>query len=103
MAALAGRVDLAALPIWGWGPRIPAGHLDPESAAQAAALIRPAAALPIHWGTLRSVGAQRDTDPMAPARRFVEATGRLAPRPRCGCCSRASGWSSPRCPARAAQ
>ena len=79
MAALAGRVDLAALPIWGWGPRIPAGHLDPLTAAEAAALIRPAAVLPIHWGTLRSVGAQRDTDPMTPVRRFVEATARLAP------------------------
>ena len=79
MAALAGRVDLAALPIWGWGPRLPAGHLDPLTAAEAAALIRPAAALPIHWGTLRSVGAQRDTDPMTPVRRFVEAAGRLAP------------------------
>jgi L-ascorbate metabolism protein UlaG (beta-lactamase superfamily) len=79
MAALAGRVDLAALPIWGWGPRLPAGHLDPESAARAAALIRPAAVLPIHWGTLRSVGAQRDTDPMTPARRFTEWCARLVP------------------------
>src|SRR4051794_37879111 len=79
MAALAGRVDLAALPIWGWGPRIPAGHLDPESAARAAALIRPAAVVPIHWGTLRSIGAQRDVDPMTPVKRFAEAAGRLAP------------------------
>jgi L-ascorbate metabolism protein UlaG (beta-lactamase superfamily) len=79
MGALAGRVDLAALPIWGWGPRLPAGHLDPQSAAEAAALIRPPAALPIHWGTLRSVGAQRDTDPMTPARLFAEWSARLAP------------------------
>ena len=80
MAELEGRVDLAALPIWGWGPRIPAGHLDPESAAHAAALIRPEAVLPIHWGTLRSIGAQRDTDPMAPVHRFVAAIGRVAPQ-----------------------
>jgi|SRR5829696_8582871 len=79
MAALAGSVDLAALPIWGWGPRLPVGHLDPESAARAAALIRPATTLPIHWGTLRSIGAQRDTDPMTPARRFVEWSRQLAP------------------------
>ena len=79
MGALAGRVDVAALPIWGWGPRIPAGHLDPEAAARAAALIRPAVAVPIHWGTLRSVGAQRDFDPMTPAHRFTEAVRRLAP------------------------
>src|SRR3954447_18851545 len=79
LSALAGRVDLAALPIWGWGPRLPAGHLNPETAARAAALIRPGAVLPIHWGTLRSVGAQRDTDPTAPARRFTDWSQRLAP------------------------
>jgi L-ascorbate metabolism protein UlaG (beta-lactamase superfamily) len=79
MASLAGRVDVAALPIWGWGPRVPAGHLDPEGAARAAALIRPAVAVPIHWGTLRSIGAQRGVDPMTPARRFEEAVRRVAP------------------------
>jgi L-ascorbate metabolism protein UlaG (beta-lactamase superfamily) len=79
MAELAGRVDVAALPIWGWGPRLPVGHLDPETAAQAAALIRPGIAIPIHWGTLRSIGAQRGADPQEPARRFSEAAARLAP------------------------
>jgi L-ascorbate metabolism protein UlaG (beta-lactamase superfamily) len=79
MAALAGRVDVAALPIWGWGPRLPAGHLNPETAARAVALIRPAVAVPIHWGTLRSVGAQRGADQLEPARRFKAAVERLAP------------------------
>jgi len=58
MAALAGRVDVALLPIWGWGPRLPAGHLNPESAARATALIKPAVVVPVHWGTLRSVGTR---------------------------------------------
>ncbi|MGZ4278840.1 MAG: MBL fold metallo-hydrolase [Solirubrobacteraceae bacterium] len=80
MAALAGRVDVAALPIWGWGARVPPGHLDPERAAQAVALIEPAVAVPIHWGTLRAFGTQRRLDPRAPARRFARAVGRLAPR-----------------------
>jgi L-ascorbate metabolism protein UlaG (beta-lactamase superfamily) len=79
LSALEGRVDVAALPIWGWGPRVPAGHLDPDTAARAIALIRPAVAIPIHWGTLRSIGAQRGVDPLAPAHRFEEAVGRLAP------------------------
>lgn len=79
MTALAGRVDVAALPIWGWGPRLPVGHLNPETAAEAAALIRPELAIPIHWGTLRSIGAQRGADPQEPARRFSEAVARLAP------------------------
>jgi L-ascorbate metabolism protein UlaG (beta-lactamase superfamily) len=79
MSALAGRVDAALLPIWGWGSRIPAGHLDPTRAAEAVARIRPQLAVPIHWGTLRAVGAQRGLDPAAPARAFADAVARTAP------------------------
>ena len=71
MAAFAGRVDVALLPIWGWGPRLPEGHLNPESAARATALIRPDVVIPIHWGTLRSVGTRADDDPSAPAQTFA--------------------------------
>jgi L-ascorbate metabolism protein UlaG (beta-lactamase superfamily) len=80
MSALAGRIDAAMLPIWGWGPRVPTGHLDPERAAEAVARIRPQLAVPIHWGTLRAWGAQRAIDPVAPARAFADAVKRLAPR-----------------------
>jgi L-ascorbate metabolism protein UlaG (beta-lactamase superfamily) len=45
-------LDLALLPVWGWGPRLGPGHLDPERAAQAVELLRPDIAIPIHWGTL---------------------------------------------------
>jgi L-ascorbate metabolism protein UlaG (beta-lactamase superfamily) len=76
MAALAGRVDVALLPVAGWGPRLPAGHLDPHGAARAAALIRPKVAVPIHWGTMRSIGAGR-ADPDAPARAFAAAVTAL--------------------------
>jgi L-ascorbate metabolism protein UlaG (beta-lactamase superfamily) len=79
MATLAGGIDVAALPIAGWGARLPPGHLDPERAAQAAALIRPAVAVPIHWGTLRALGTQRGLDPAGPARAFVAAVARRAP------------------------
>jgi L-ascorbate metabolism protein UlaG (beta-lactamase superfamily) len=51
MRALRG-VDLALLPIWGWGPNLGPGHMDPERAARAAALIEPKIVVPIHWGTL---------------------------------------------------
>jgi L-ascorbate metabolism protein UlaG (beta-lactamase superfamily) len=77
MAALAGRVDVALLPVAGWGPRLPEGHLGPATAAQAAALIRPAVAVPIHWGTMRSVGARADSDPRAPALAFAAAVEAL--------------------------
>ena len=59
MAALAGNVDVALLPVWGWGPRLGPGHLDPGRAAEAVARIRPRVAVPIHWGTFYPVGLSR--------------------------------------------
>ena len=50
MADLA-PVDVALLPIWGWGPTMGPGHMDPARAAQAAALLQARLAIPIHWGT----------------------------------------------------
>ena len=78
MAELAGRVDVAALPVWGWGPKVGAGHLDPERAAQALAMIRPRVAIPIHWGTMAVVGT-RPGDPLTAPRAFASAAARLAP------------------------
>ncbi len=54
-----GRLDLALLPIWGWGTNIGTGHLDPERAARAAALLSPRTVIPIHWGTLYPLGLAR--------------------------------------------
>jgi L-ascorbate metabolism protein UlaG (beta-lactamase superfamily) len=79
MEKLAGRVDVALLPIWGWGPRLPVGHLNPETAARAVALIGPAVVVPIHWGTMRSVGAKGAADPHGPARAFADAVAAAAP------------------------
>jgi L-ascorbate metabolism protein UlaG (beta-lactamase superfamily) len=79
MSTLAGRVDVALLPIWGWGPRVGTGHLDPGRAAEAVVRIQPRIAVPIHWGTLRGWGAQRGLDPVAPARAFAQAVARAAP------------------------
>ncbi len=56
MADLADRLDVALLPVWGWGPTLGAGHLDPERAAQALKLLQPRLAIPIHWGTFFPVG-----------------------------------------------
>jgi L-ascorbate metabolism protein UlaG (beta-lactamase superfamily) len=52
MAGLVPDLDLALLPIWGWGAKLGRGkHLDPVSAAQALQLLQPRIAVPIHWGT----------------------------------------------------
>lgn len=44
-------IDVALLPIWGWGPTIGVGHLDPARAADATTLIEPRLVIPMHWGT----------------------------------------------------
>ena len=46
-----GPVDVGLIPIWGWGPGLGGGHLDPARAAEAVALIKPRLVVPIHWGT----------------------------------------------------
>ncbi|MFZ0324191.1 MAG: MBL fold metallo-hydrolase [Actinomycetes bacterium] len=54
-----GELDVALLPVWGWGPNLGSGHLDPPRAAEAAAMLQPRYAVPIHWGTLSPVGMHR--------------------------------------------
>ncbi len=53
------RLDIALVPVGGWGPRLGAGHLDPLRAAEAVRLLRPRVAVPIHWGFLRPLGLGR--------------------------------------------
>jgi L-ascorbate metabolism protein UlaG (beta-lactamase superfamily) len=50
-----GRVDVAFVPIWGWGATLGERHLDPSSAAKATAMIQPSHVIPIHWGTYSPV------------------------------------------------
>jgi L-ascorbate metabolism protein UlaG (beta-lactamase superfamily) len=75
-------LDLALLPVWGWGPSIGPGHLDPERAAQAAALLSPRLAVPIHWGTLYPLGLARlRPSPLrSPGPEFAARLRRLAPQ-----------------------
>ncbi len=78
-----GEVDLALIPIWGWGPTLgKGGHLDPRRAAEAVRRISPKVVVPIHWGTyfplhlgLRRLPAFLDLPPAE----FVAAVGEVAP------------------------
>ena len=72
-----GPMDVAVLPVSGWGPKLPPGHLDPRGAAEALRLLRPRIAVPVHWGTYRTPFAARPND--APAREFARAAAELAP------------------------
>jgi L-ascorbate metabolism protein UlaG (beta-lactamase superfamily) len=78
MGELRGIVDVALLPVWGWGPSVGEGHLDPQRAAQATAMIAPRLAIPIHWGTFALPWA-RDGASDRHAREFAELTAELAP------------------------
>ena len=71
-------LDVALLPISGWGPRLPPGHLDPERAAEATRLLSPRVVIPIHWGTYLRAGMRRG-DLREPARVFARAVARTAP------------------------
>ncbi len=54
-----GELDVALIPVWGWGLVLGDGHLNPQSAADAVALLRPRYAVPIHWGTFAVAGLHR--------------------------------------------
>ncbi len=79
-----GPLDLALLPIWGWGPRLGPGHLNPHRAAEAAAMLGAASVLPIHWGTFSPVnvgwGRPRWLD--QPGVEFAAAMPMVAPESR---------------------
>ena len=81
MGELAPGLDLALLPVSGWGPTLGAGHLDPTDAARALALLRPRLAVPIHWGTLRPIGLGRlmSRQLTEPPHEFARAAARVAP------------------------
>jgi L-ascorbate metabolism protein UlaG (beta-lactamase superfamily) len=52
LALLRGAVDLALLPIGGWGLTLGPHHLDARQAAGVCEMMAPRAALPIHFATL---------------------------------------------------
>jgi L-ascorbate metabolism protein UlaG (beta-lactamase superfamily) len=49
-------VDLALVPVGGWGPTLPSGHLDPDEAAEAVLRVGARWAVPVHWGTFWPAG-----------------------------------------------
>ncbi len=78
MAGL-GPVDVALLPVAGYSPKLGPGHLDAHRAAQAAALIRPRVAVPIHWGSFHPITQARGRWFTEPPERFAAYARELAP------------------------
>ncbi|MFI5909615.1 MBL fold metallo-hydrolase [Dactylosporangium sp. NPDC051541] len=77
-----GPVDLALVPVWGWGWTLGPGHLDPARAAEAMRLVEPGQAVPIHWGTLWPIGCKRIQPDRfeRPGAEFAEYTRSAAPQ-----------------------
>jgi L-ascorbate metabolism protein UlaG (beta-lactamase superfamily) len=73
-----GDLDAALLPVSGWGPRLPAGHMGPDEAAAAVELIEPRVAIPIHWGAYERLAMRGGGDGDRRARRFCDQVGRLS-------------------------
>ena len=76
-----GPIDLAIVPIGGWGARLSGGHLDGDRGAQACALVGARNAMPYHFGTLYVPGTRGHPRGWmdAPATAFEAALPRHAP------------------------
>lgn len=81
MADATGPVDVALLPVGGWGPYLGHGHLDAGRAARALAVLKPRSAVPVHYGTYWPIGmdAVRPHEFHSPGDEFVRQAARYAP------------------------
>ncbi|MDT0307881.1 MBL fold metallo-hydrolase [Streptomyces sp. DSM 44917] len=81
MAREAGPVDVALLPVGGWGPRLGQGHLNAERAAEALTRLRPRCAVPVHYGTYWPLGLDgvRPHEFHSPGHEFVRHAAQVAP------------------------
>ncbi|QNS03252.1 MBL fold metallo-hydrolase [Streptomyces xanthii] len=81
MAEAVGAVDVALLPVGGWGPYLGPHHLDPARAAEALVRIGPRSAVPVHYGTYWPIGmdAVRPHEFHAPGDEFVRQAALAAP------------------------
>ncbi|HZB05029.1 MAG TPA: MBL fold metallo-hydrolase [Thermoleophilaceae bacterium] len=74
-----GPVDIALLPVAGWGPKLGPGHMDAVRAAQAVAVLRPRIAIPIHWGTIHPTWVKPGAWFSEPGERFEAQVAAVAP------------------------
>lgn len=69
-------VDLALVPIGGWGPTLSAGHLDPDEAAEAVGRVGATWSIVVHYGTFWPVG-MRQLNPANHRRLFEDPPARF--------------------------
>lgn len=92
-----GPIDLALVPVWGWGPRLSPGHLTPEDAAHAVAMSGARFAVPVHWGTLHPPFVTRFGRSWLdlPGERFADAVAEHAPGTTAVVLEPGQSWSQP--------
>jgi L-ascorbate metabolism protein UlaG (beta-lactamase superfamily) len=79
MDGLVPELDVALVPVWGWGASVDKGlHLDPGRAAEAVRRLGPRIAIPIHWGTYAPMGRGHRAS-REPADAFARAAVELTP------------------------
>ncbi|WLW51038.1 MBL fold metallo-hydrolase [Streptomyces sp. YU58] len=81
MAKEVGPVDVALLPVGGWGPYLGEGHLDAGRAVEALTRLAPRSAVPVHYGTYWPIGmdAVRPHEFHTPGEEFVRLAAERAP------------------------
>jgi L-ascorbate metabolism protein UlaG (beta-lactamase superfamily) len=82
MRAYAPELDVALLPVWGWGPNLGDGHMDPRDAVEALGFLNPRLAIPIHWGTFFPIGLGwlKPTILHMPPRMFARDAAEMTPQ-----------------------
>jgi len=79
-------VDVAVIPIGGWGPTLGPTHLDPTQAAEAVRRVGAKDAVPVHFGTFWPLGLRHIHRPsflqgfVEPGPRFAAALAACCPR-----------------------
>jgi L-ascorbate metabolism protein UlaG (beta-lactamase superfamily) len=71
MAGLSPGLDVALIPVAGWGSKVGVGHLDARRAAAAVRMLEPKLAVPIHWGTLSTPRRAASAQPALDFERLV--------------------------------
>ncbi len=81
MAGIDPALDVALLPVGGWGPWLRGGHLTPTSAAECLPVLGPRVTVPIHYGTLwpRGLSGVRPRAFHEPGREFEARALHVAP------------------------
>ncbi len=81
MVNISDRIDVALIPVWGWGPHLGRMHMSPIDAAESLTLLNPRLAIPIHWGTYLPVGMAwlNPAFHRMPPQIFAKTAARIAP------------------------